>query len=63
MPKNLLARVGLDLTHILSKTSKSVDNMAWMTLIMAYPHMSMPILYDYLFQPLAAWVCFPYATT
>ena len=44
MPKNLLARAGLDLAHRLSETSKFVDNMAWMTSIMAYPYVSMPSL-------------------
>lgn len=44
MPKNLLARAGLDPAYILAETSKFVDNMAWMTLIMAYPYMSMPSL-------------------
>lgn len=39
MPKNLLAKAVLDLAHILSETSKFVDNMAWMTLIMVYPYM------------------------
>lgn len=62
-PKNLLATAGLDLAPTLSETSKFVDNMAWLTLIMAYPYMSMPSLQDNLFQPLLVWVCFSYATT
>lgn len=61
MPKNLLASAVLDLAHVLSETSKFVDNIAWITLIMAYPYMSVPSPEDYLFQPLVAWVCFPYA--
>lgn len=62
MPKNLLASAGLDLAHVLLETSKFVDNIARITLIMAYPYMSVPSPEDYLFQPLVAWVCFPYAT-